>query len=510
MTIRSVGLQDILWVDLIPPGESKLPLDHKEFAYNSGQSFSVFMNWSRVGRERLEDRKKNPPSPTSLATESYYTTALEYFHQEDKDGDALGDVMRVTHLKQGAVGLFGLNMAVASIGDLIILSAVPAGVMMTIEERSVPFPREDPIGSPAFSEKRKEFSFLNGLNSSFWEYRILEVLDNVDSISATKALQAAHEKALSLLTLATGASTQEIQSFLDKLPFQIRRGVENAVGAGFEVITATSTIRIEDWTGIAYITRHPETGIGDFVISGTMGESFTLSGGGNWLLAGISRLLIRFPVEDGKIFRAGTHITAVGEAVNMRLGGDISDKIFWELFVPEGVAPTCDKTIEREGQFLCRLSTGDGRLFSFDATIPTKYTLLATAPQLVGSGQRVRTFSAISTSFTVTVRDPPQQDGFVGGIDTTTIRVMFGPTADTLVDLSLSSFSFEFLENESESTAPFPLAPDLKVFAKAKFLVTLSDAVEINPGLNVIGVQFKDRAGHLSQLQKFPWTVAPP
>lgn len=497
-SIRSVGLQDLLWVDLLPPGESKLPFEHTEFSYFSGQSFSVFLNWSRVGKERLEDRKKNPPSPTSLATESYYTTSLEYFHQEDKDGDELGNVMRVTNLKQGAVGLFGLNMAVASIGDLIILSAVPAGVMITIEHDKInPFPQEEIAGSPDFSLRRKEYTFLYFLNASFWEYRILEVLDNVESISATKALQAAHEKALSLLTLATGASTGEIQSFLDKIPFQIRRGVENAVGAGFEVITATSTIKIEDWTGIAYITRHPETGIGAFIISGTMGESFTLSAGGNWVIGLRSRMRILHP-RDGDIIPVGPSNRFLGEAVQYtnffsleRYRQDVSDKIFWELFVSTSILDCAEPLEASDGKLYCRISTNTGQNVIFTLPEPGRYFVRANAVEFSGTRAPTRFFRAVISTLTLQVEDTPEPDSFfVSDVDTATVSVTVtqpNPQGEPVVIPIRSQATLESLSEKKAVLKVLILEETLPVGDDLEFTI-------------------QDKAGNISEKKEFKWT----
>jgi hypothetical protein len=118
------------------------------------------------------------------------------------------------------------------------------------------------------------FSLSNGLYSSALEHGVIEALnEGGKGISAVKALSLANDNGIPVYRINSTNSESVIQR-LQVSPETVNN-IRNAVAAGKEVIVPERSIQYYQWIGEGYIVFDPNTGAGDYLISGG------LFGGGN-------------------------------------------------------------------------------------------------------------------------------------------------------------------------------------------------------------------------------------
>jgi hypothetical protein len=122
--------------------------------------------------------------------------------------------------------------------------------------------------------QRKEFIKHRGLNSSYLEHKILENLLGEESISAVKALQIAAQNGIPIYTV----NKSNINSILPTLTISEndKADIQNAVNAGKEVTVSRDNMTLQEWTGVGYIVRDPNTGSGSYMISNALGGGGTV------------------------------------------------------------------------------------------------------------------------------------------------------------------------------------------------------------------------------------------
>jgi hypothetical protein len=111
------------------------------------------------------------------------------------------------------------------------------------------------------------FSLSTGLASSALEQGVIELLNTGGKgVSAVKALSLANENGMPVYRINSTNSTSILQK-LQVSPETVIN-IKNAVAAGKEVLIPERSIQYYQWVGDGYIVFDPNTGAGDFLISG--------------------------------------------------------------------------------------------------------------------------------------------------------------------------------------------------------------------------------------------------
>ena len=129
----------------------------------------------------------------------------------------------------------------------------------------------------------REYMSSTGMMSSLYESTVWEELTGYESVSTISILAKAQEENVEVLLL----SSLNMDTELEKLNTDeaTRQTVINAVNSGKVVTIPAEEITIGNWTGTGYIVTNPETGAGEYMISGG------LNGGSTKFILGLEELL---------------------------------------------------------------------------------------------------------------------------------------------------------------------------------------------------------------------------
>ena len=119
----------------------------------------------------------------------------------------------------------------------------------------------------------REYMSSTGMMSSLYESTVWEELTGYESVSTISILAKAQEENVEVLLL----SSLNMDTELEKLNTDeaTRQTVINAVNSGKVVTIPAEEITIGNWTGTGYIVTNPETGAGEYMISGGLNGGST-------------------------------------------------------------------------------------------------------------------------------------------------------------------------------------------------------------------------------------------
>jgi hypothetical protein len=206
----------------------------------------------------------------SRAGELLYNIALEYFNQLNGLSKSIEGVMHVHNTKMPSIALVSADATYNEIFGMPISPPIMKGLGIdAIRVASSPFSIDGDMA------QRKEFLKHRGLNSSYLEHKILENLLGEESISAVKALQIAAQNGMPIYTI----NQSSINSILPILTISAtdKADIQNAINAGKEVIVSRDNVTLQEWSGVGYIVRDPNTGAGTYMISNSLGGGGTVS-----------------------------------------------------------------------------------------------------------------------------------------------------------------------------------------------------------------------------------------
>jgi len=204
------------------------------------------------------------------AGELLYNIALEYFNQLNGTSNSIEGIMHIQNTRMPSIALVSADATYNYIFDMPFSPPIMRGLGIdAIRVASSPFSIDGDMN------QRKEFIKQRGLNSSYLEHKILENLLGEESISAVKALQIAAKNGIPIYTV----NQSNINSILPTLTISDndKADIRNAVNAGKEVIVSRDNVTLQEWTGVGYIVRDPNTGSGSYMISNSVGGGGTVS-----------------------------------------------------------------------------------------------------------------------------------------------------------------------------------------------------------------------------------------
>ena len=171
---------------------------------------------------------------------------------------------------------------------------------------------------------------LAGLHGSILEHRVFEEQWAVYSVSADRLLALADQSGIEVLQPAGPGD-------LPELPPDVRESIEQRMNQGYEVLIPAEALTVNEWTGTAWVLRHPDSGESGFFISGHYAGGGTTESPQDWVLDFLSEAL-RFPYDEPpndnplsaarvrKVPSADNQIVTVGETTDRPLSVLVTDR----------------------------------------------------------------------------------------------------------------------------------------------------------------------------------------
>jgi hypothetical protein len=266
-----LGLSQSIRIEFIAPGKGVVDIVERETTV--GAYYAITFDLQRIPteliqanisklKEALELAEIQPVKRADLIGELLNLTGLIYFCQLDIYNYFLSKIHRISYIRHPSEAITSLNLKV----DYLFStpkSVSFSGVGIDIERDVLSaFSVVGDLG------KEKNFMVSAGMLGSSLEHGIFELLFNIPSISAVKALQLANEEGMPIYSI----NENNISQILPKLQISgaVKSAIQNAVNAGNVVTVSGRNIQYNEWNGVGYIIIDPETGDGAYMISGKL------------------------------------------------------------------------------------------------------------------------------------------------------------------------------------------------------------------------------------------------
>jgi len=197
-----------------------------------------------------------------------HNIALQYFTHTNNASKVLEGLMHIHNIRSVNAGFVSMSAKYRDFFGITVSPPIISGLVVDI-------PRyiQSPFSITGDKEQEKQFTIIQGLNSSYFEHAIWESFSGMDSVSTVKLLQLANEARQTIYTI-NSANVSQILPLLNQSQ-QVKDDIQNVVATGKEVTIPGSKISRNEWTGTGYIVRNPDTGEGAYMISSG------LAGGGS-------------------------------------------------------------------------------------------------------------------------------------------------------------------------------------------------------------------------------------
>ncbi len=194
--------------------------------------------------------------------------SIEYFSKANNAARSLAALMHMQNTNVTSGSFVSVRVSYANVFGIPLSPATIAGLNLDVQRYM-----QSPFSITGDNDQRKEFVQIQGLNSSFFEHSIMEMIAGLESISTVKALQIANETGVPIYTITT-SNINDVLPGLTVLQ-EVKTDIQNAINAGKEVTISRDNVRLNDWTGVGFIVRDPNTGGGAYMISGGTGGTDT-------------------------------------------------------------------------------------------------------------------------------------------------------------------------------------------------------------------------------------------
>ena len=116
------------------------------------------------------------------------------------------------------------------------------------------------------SDAAREYFLSTGMISSLYESTVWEEITGEESVSTISILAKASEENIDILLLSKANLSTEIEKM--NTDSTTKQSIINAVNSGMIVTVPAEEVTMGDWSGTGYIVTNPETGVGEYMISG--------------------------------------------------------------------------------------------------------------------------------------------------------------------------------------------------------------------------------------------------
>ncbi len=254
----------------------------------TGSMYAVTLDSQTITAEELQSvydeaaALKDSVTEDNVYSEGYLGKLLAlagklYFVQVDIADTMAADMYDVVSTRSLSEGITGYEVRTSSLyGRITSLSEGSLYIDVDTDSHGV-------VSLDGEEDVTREYMSSTGMMSSLYESTVWEELTGYESVSTISILAKAQEENVEVLLL----SSLNMDTELEKLNTDeaTRQTVINAVNSGKVVTIPAEEITIGNWTGTGYIVTNPETGAGEYMISGG------LNGGSTKFILGLEELL---------------------------------------------------------------------------------------------------------------------------------------------------------------------------------------------------------------------------
>jgi hypothetical protein len=267
---------------------------------------------------------------------------LQYFLTNDGFYTGASKIFDVGEVRAPSAGLAGFSLTVN------YFFGIPRSATINKAQTDVGLEAVQATSKEGNATKLKTFLELRGLMGSYAEHGIWEHIENFHAVSAVKAIQLANAQGVPVYTIDQGNSSAILpQLTLDPDDLQeIQQGIQN----GLVVTVPQHNITVDDWSGVGYIIKDPQTSVGVYRVSGGLsGASTTSATDGTKIIE-----LFKGPfssLHDSLDLRIRYFLVYSSEA--LAASGVISDEEMDQLFgykIIDGVARWLGTSYEEAGR----------------------------------------------------------------------------------------------------------------------------------------------------------------
>ncbi|MCM1157458.1 MAG: hypothetical protein NC348_03060 [Clostridium sp.] len=237
----------------------------------TGSMYAVTLDSQSITAEELQSvydeaaALKDSVTEENVYREAYLGKLLAlagklYFAQVDIADTVAADMYDVSVTRSLSEGITGYEVRTSSLygritslseGSLYIDVDTDSHVVVSLEgEADVP----------------RAYMMSAGMSGSLYESTVWEELTGNESVSTVSILQTAAKEDTDILTLSQSNLSTEIEKL--NTDETIKQEIINAVNSGKAVIIPAENVTMDEWSGTGYVVMNPETGTGEYKITG--------------------------------------------------------------------------------------------------------------------------------------------------------------------------------------------------------------------------------------------------
>lgn len=272
----NIGVRQTMLVETlfpgIAPGEPVAESDTRERELVVGEVYALGWSVGTVTASRMKNLADSlrDLQPVGTANEVLVSTlsltALQYLHRMSVSTEFLARLLGVRSLHEPSLMLCGIKLDVAAGGF------DSAGLFFDVQQYWMSMVSRD-----GRADRERAFMFVNGMQSSYLEHRVLEEIFVTTAVSTMKILRRYREVGHEPLVL----DASNLEPALDGLALgdwdkeTIRQKV---MQEGYRVVLPAGPVSIERWVGWGYVLWDPDRGFGRFGISGGLSGGHIAAG----------------------------------------------------------------------------------------------------------------------------------------------------------------------------------------------------------------------------------------
>ena len=210
--------------------------------------------------ETLTTLTAETASKDALIGEHLMALILMWFMSNDKQYQGAAKLYRVAARRTLSAGLAGFTLTVR------YFFGIPRSASPNRAQFDVGLETTQASSLDGNYGKRNAYLELRGLTGSYNEHGVWEAIHGFESVSAVKGLQAAHAQGVPVYTL-TASNFSQVFPLL-QLAAEDKQEIEQGIRVGLIAIVPQREITINEWTGVGFIIKDPQTLSGVYRISG--------------------------------------------------------------------------------------------------------------------------------------------------------------------------------------------------------------------------------------------------
>ena len=237
----------------------------------TGSMYGVTLDSQSITASELQDvydevaALKDSVTEENVYSEEYLGKLLNlagklYFAQVDIADTIASDMYDVAVTRSLSEGITGYEVQTSGLYGMVT-GIAEGSLYIDIDNDS-----HSVLSLEEGSDAAREYFLSTGMISSLYESTVWEEITGEESVSTISILAKASEENIDILLLSKANLSIEIEKL--NTDSTTKQSIINAVNSGMIVTVPAEDVTIGDWSGTGYIVTNPETGVGEYMISG--------------------------------------------------------------------------------------------------------------------------------------------------------------------------------------------------------------------------------------------------